>query len=385
MTTVAEPAATLTGQLLDCDSHLYQDPDVMAEIVGDVGAGFVIELLRGWVGTPADLAARARSAQEIWQVKGISALGSTDAADRLTALDLLGIRAQLLFPNTALRELRVPGPRAQEACRRYNDYALAWTAAANGRARAVCELNMSSAEWALAEAQRVVAAGARGLLLPCAEPPGGVAFAHSTWDPLWALLQEADVPALIHIGSGGLVSSDPDDPCMPAREWANAPQLQARFSDMPGAEERLGPWFVVVAHQAAELFLTALVMGGVFERFPQLRVGVIEYGAAWFGPLAERLDRHADLLAKVSEALPLRPNEYLRRNVRVTPFWSEPVDVLVERYGLRESYVFSSDYPHVEGGRRPVEVFTAMADKVDSRFGAEFFVENARLLFPGLT
>jgi predicted TIM-barrel fold metal-dependent hydrolase len=380
----ASAVGEYAGQLLDCDSHLYQDPDLMAEIVGDVGAGFVIELLRQWVGTPADLAARERSPQEIWKVKGISALGSTDTADRLTALDLLGIRAQLLFPNTALRELRVPGDAAQEACRRYNDYALQWSAGARGRARAVCQLNLSDPAWALAELDRVLASGARGVLLPCAQPPAGVAFAHETWDPMWARLEEADVPALIHIGSGGLVSSDADDPVFPLRDFANAPALQARFSDMPGAEERLGPWFVVVAHQAAELFLTALVMGGVLERFPRLRVGVIEFGAAWLGPMCERLDRHADLLAKVGEALPLKPSEYVRRNVRVTPFWSEPVDVLVDRYGLREAYVFSSDYPHVEGGRNPVPVFQVAADRVGTGFAREFFVDNAELLFPGL-
>jgi predicted TIM-barrel fold metal-dependent hydrolase len=381
---MSAPTADYTGRLLDCDSHLYQDPELMAELVGDVGAGFVIELLRQWVGTPADLAARQRSVSEIWKVKGISALGSTTTADRLTALDLLGIRAQLLFPNTALRELRVPGDAAQEACRRYNDYALAWSASAQGRARAVCQLNMSSPSWALAEAARVLAGGARGLLLPCALPPAGVAFSHETWDPLWAQLEEADVPALIHIGSGGLVSSDDEDPVYPPREFANAPALQARFSDMPGAEERLGPWFVVVAHQAAELFLTAMVMGGVFERFPRLRVGVIEFGAAWLGPMCERLDRHADLLAKVSVALPLKPSEYIRRNVRVTPFWTEPIDVLVDRYGLRECYVFSSDYPHVEGGRHPVETFGEAADRVDTNYGREFFIENAQLLFPGV-
>jgi hypothetical protein len=79
---------------------------------------------------------------------------------------------------------------------------------------------------------------------------------------------------------------------------------------------------------------------------------------------------------------PMMPSEYVRRNVRVTPQWTEPVDVLVERHGIRESYVFSTDYPHVEGGRHPVQSFGQMAAQVDPTFTREFFVDNGRLLFP---
>ena len=136
----------------------------------------------------------------------------------------------------------------------------------------------------------------------------------------------------------------------------------------------------MVAHLAAEVYLTTLVMGGVFERFPALRFGAIEFGAAWLGPLAERLDRHASLLTKIGADYPLMPSEYLRRNVRVTPQWTEPLDVLVERYGVRECYVFSTDYPHIEGGRHPVETFREMAERVSPGYVEEFFVTNGELL-----
>jgi predicted TIM-barrel fold metal-dependent hydrolase len=118
----------------------------------------------------------------------------------------------------------------------------------------------------------------------------------------------------------------------------------------------------------------------VFERFPRLRFGAIEFGASWLGPLAERLDRHAELLRKIGADYPLLPSEYLRRNVRVTPQWTEPVDLLVERYGLRECYTFSTDYPHIEGGRHPVASFRTMAERVDAAYVEEFFVTNGELL-----
>jgi predicted TIM-barrel fold metal-dependent hydrolase len=368
--------------MLDCDGHLYMEPDVMAEIVGEAGSSWIIDYLRDYVGSEADLDARKRARTETWSVKGFSALGSYEAADRVRALDAMGIYRHLLFPNTVLRELRTHTAEALDACRRYNDYVIDWTRRADDRARAVCQINMTEHDDALAELQRVIDQGARGVLLPCAEPPANTSPASPVWDDFWRLLEASDTPALIHIGAGGLASADDDDPMLPPRTWADAPALRARFPDQPGAEERIGPYFIVVAHLAAEVYLTCMVMGGVFERFPALRFGAIEFGAAWLGPLCERLDRHAALLAKVGVQYPLRPSEYMRRNVRVTPQWAEPLDVLVDRYGLRECYVFNTDYPHIEGGRDPVHAFQEMTARVDPSFAQEFFVTNGTLLFP---
>jgi hypothetical protein len=212
-----------------------------------------------------------------------------------------------------------------------------------------------------------------------------VSPAHPSWDGLWRRLEESQTPALLHIGAGGVISTDdPEDPMLPDRQWADAPDLRAAFADRPGSEERIGPFFVVTAHLAAELYLTCLVMGGVFERFPGLRFGAIELGASWVGPMAARLDRHAELLTKVGVRHSLKPSEFLRRNVRVSPFWTEPVDALVASYGLPEVYVFNTDYPHVEGGRHPVESFAAMTARLDPGYSEAFFVDNAALLFPGL-
>jgi predicted TIM-barrel fold metal-dependent hydrolase len=370
------------GRLLDCDGHLYMEPEVMADIVGDAGSSWIIDYLRRYAGSDADLAARERARTEPWLVKGFSALGSFEAGDRVRALDAMGIQRQLLFPNTVLRELRIHTPEAVAACRRYNDYVIDWTARADDRARAVCQINMTAHDSALAELQRVIGKGARGVLLPCAEPPAGTSPASPVWDDFWRLLEESDTPALIHIGAGGLASAEPDDPMLPSRDWSDAPALRALFPEQPGSEERLGPFFVVVAHLAAEVFLTCMVMGGVFERFPALRFGAIEFGASWLGPLCERLDRHAALLEKVGVRYPLTPSEYVRRNVRVSPQWAEPLDVLVERHGLHESYVFNTDYPHIEGGRDPVHAFREMTARVGPEFARQFFVENGTLLFP---
>lgn len=380
----AAPGA-MAGRILDCDAHLYLEPDDMAELVGDVGAGFVIEFLRKYAGSEQDRQARALAKGDLLGIKGISAHGAIDAPGRVEAMDGMGIRAQLLFPNTALRELRLQTAAARAVCRRYNDYVIDWTHRTGDRARAVCQINMSDVAEAHAELARVLKRGARGVLLSCAAAPGGVSPAHNCWDPFWAMLEEADVPAFLHIASGGVLSTDDDsDPMIPPREFADAEGLKAAFKDRSGAEEALGPFYFVISHMAPEVWLVSMVMGKVFERFPRLRFGVIEVGASWVGPMCERMDLHAKLMAKVGITYSMTPSEFVRRNVRVTPFWHEDVNLMVERYGLGEVYCFSTDYPHVEGSRDPIGKFRKTIDRLGADYEEAFFCRNGSLLFPNL-
>jgi predicted TIM-barrel fold metal-dependent hydrolase len=374
----------LAGRILDCDAHLYLEPEDMAELVGDVGAGFVLEFLRKYAGSEQDKAARAQAKSDLLGIKGISAHGAIDAPGRVEAMDGMGIRAQLLFPNTALRELRLQTAAARAVCRRYNDYVTDWTHQTGDRARAVCQINMSDVGWAIQELARVLRLGARGVLLSCAAAPGGVSPANNVWDPFWAMLEEANVPAFLHIASGGVLTSDADDPIIPPREFADATGLKAAFKDRSGAEEALGPFYFVISHMAPEVWLISMVMGKVFERFPRLRFGVIEVGASWVGPMCERMDLHAKLMAKVGITYAMTPSEFVRRNVRVTPFWHEDVNLMVERHGLKEVYCFSTDYPHVEGSRDPIGRFRKTIDRLGPDYEEAFFCENGSLLFPDL-
>jgi predicted TIM-barrel fold metal-dependent hydrolase len=379
----ADPGS-LAGRILDCDAHLYLEPEDMAELVGDVGAGFVLEFLRKYAGSEQDIKAREVAKSDLLGIKGISAHGAIDAPGRVEAMDGMGIRAQLLFPNTALRELRLQTAAARAVCRRYNDYVTHWTHQTGDRARAVCQINMSDVGWAIAELERVLKLGARGVLLSCAAAPGGVSPANNVWDPFWGMLEEANVPAFLHIASGGVLTSDADDPIIPPREFADATGLKAAFKDRSGAEEALGPFYFVISHMAPEVWLISMVMGKVFERFPRLRFGVIEVGASWVGPMCERMDLHAKLMAKVGITYSLTPSEFVRRNVRVTPFWHEDVNLMVERHGLKEVYCFSTDYPHVEGSRDPIGRFRKTIDRLGPDYEESFFCENGNLLFPGL-
>jgi predicted TIM-barrel fold metal-dependent hydrolase len=253
------------------------------------------------------------------------------------------------------------------------------------------EINMGDRDWALEETKRVIKAGAKVITLPATKPPGGVSPAHEDWDPLWAMLEEANVPATLHLGAGGLMANKKreildaeGDPMFPERGWGNAAALRGKPLDRPGGEEAISPYFMLVAHTSAELFLTTLIMGSVFERFPKLRFGFIELGASWVGPAVERMDLWAEFMGKVGRKYSLKPSEFIARNVRVTPFWNENLPLMIERYGLEDAYIFSTDYPHLEGSRDPLGKFAKWLDRLPPDYAKKFFIDNAKLMFPDL-
>jgi len=86
---------------------------------------------------------------------------------------------------------------------------------------------------------------------------------------------------------------------------------------------------------------------------------VIELGAVWVPAWLERLEIVKDTFGRTESRigdLPLRPADYVRRQVRVTPYPTENVGRLISLCGP-ELFMFSSDYPHVEGGRNPLKRF----------------------------
>lgn len=386
--TVQQPVAKPSpywGEMLDCDGHLYMEPEVMAEIVGEKSGGFVLEFIRKFSGSEEDRRNRLRNRSEVFAVKGLSALGACDPAERLEAMDLMGIKAQILFANTSTSELRIDSDEAREACRRYNDYCIHWSSQTKGRARAIGQINMHSVEWATNELRRVLRAGMKGVSLSSATPPGGVSPANKVWDPFWRMLEEADAPAYLHLGSGGIMSTTPDDPMMVPRGFAEADDLKAQtFINRPGGEEAIGPFYFLNAHLSIEVWLQGMVMGRVFERFPRLRFGVIECGASWTGPMCDRMDHFSEIMAKVGIKYSMKPSEFVRRNVRVTPFIHEDLTKIVNTYGLPEVYVYNTDYPHLEGGRDPIGKFRRHTDVLGDGFARGFFCDNAKLLFPDL-
>jgi len=133
-----------------------------------------------------------------------------------------------------------------------------------------------------------------------------------------------------------------------------------------------------------ENYTATMVLGGVFERHPNLRFGVIESTATWFPTLVKRMKlANKALTGRPEGKLSLTPEEYCARNIRVTPFIFEPVAEIIEQNpDLADVFVYSSDYPHIEGGRNSLQRFYDQVAPLGDDVVEKFFVTNAEWILP---
>jgi hypothetical protein len=82
------------------------------------------------------------------------------------------------------------------------------------------------------------------------------------------------------------------------------------------------------------------------------------------------------------DRLPLKPSEYIQRNVRVSAFDFEHVDEYIARYGLEDVYCYASDFPHIEGGKDPMGRFVKRLEGLGPEVMEKFFVKNGEYLIP---
>jgi predicted TIM-barrel fold metal-dependent hydrolase len=144
-------------------------------------------------------------------------------------------------------------------------------------------------------------------------------------------------------------------------------------SDAPG-----DPLSFMAIGFPAQLFLAALVYDGVFERFPNLRVGVTELGATWLPSFMHFIDTGFRSFRNIQDLshLTLKPSDYLRRQVVVSPFAGEDVGWVIEQSG-DDMVAFSSDYPHHEGTDDPIRRFEASMTNLADEPRHAFYFENA--------
>ena len=157
--------------------------------------------------------------------------------------------------------------------------------------------------------------------------------------------------------------------------------------DWLGGAENVRGKDMVGLHHAAELFVGTMVLDGVLERHRTLRLGVVELGAGWVPSMLRRLDQTAAIWRRSEPdlaALTRPPSQQLTEQAGFTPYPFEDVGAMV-RDSNPDLYLFSSDYPHIEGGRDPLGRFTTslrgLGDDVDRKFYAD---NMRRLLSPAV-
>jgi predicted TIM-barrel fold metal-dependent hydrolase len=147
--------------------------------------------------------------------------------------------------------------------------------------------------------------------------------------PLWEAAAELNLPVAIHPGAQGGVN---------ARPWCGPPTF---FWEMHALLCETG-----MGHMAS------VIAQGIFERFPGMRLVLVECGVSWIPPILWRLDTDYKALRKETPWLKKLPSEYAREHIRVTtqpletPHNTDNMWPALADIGAEDMLMFSSDYPH---------------------------------------
>jgi predicted TIM-barrel fold metal-dependent hydrolase len=413
MTSVAEVAGELSSETLalldetlDVDSHEMTPSHLWGDVFGEA-AGRIAELAVPVLKKTGandfynpDVSADNTEVTEenAWTIRGTRAPGAFDMGRRLSVMDVMGVKRQLVFPSFALfanhlwtgneamlrdrygltlpeAEIRALGRAGVEE---YNAWVVRESQLDPDRVRPVAYLDPGQSVQELFDRTKdLLEQGVLAVDLPAGNPPGGKSPAHPDLDPYWELLAERNIAVLMHVGG--------EWDFLKSAEWGRG-ALAFKHGKVESHELGSDPYAFATMSFGISNYLTVMTLGGVFERHPKLRFGAIELGAGWLGPLADNLDMWARDVYKVRLApfISKLPSEYLAEHVRVTPFNNiEPMDEYLRRYPhLASSYCFSTDYPHIEGGTDMKRKFVEMLNRFGDDIVQKFFVRNPALLLP---
>lgn len=254
-----------------------------------------------------------------------------DPLDRIRDHRRDGIDGEIIFPNKGLAMFATEDPEFGMAqCRVWNDWAWETFGRHNDFMSPMASIMTSDVNLAIEEIKRVVKMGFRGITLPCKPVWGAHDARHpnynlALYDPMWAVIQDSDIPMTFHVSTG---------------------------RDPRAARHDGGAIINYVAHSLSPTVepMSCLCSSGVFERFPKLRFALIECGIGWVPWALNAMDEayrkhHLWAYPKLKQL----PSEYFRQHGAAT-FQEDPAGLdLAVKNRLVGNFMWANDYPHAEG------------------------------------
>jgi predicted TIM-barrel fold metal-dependent hydrolase len=239
-------------------------------------------------------------------------------------MDADGVAAQVLYPTVGLTLFQIPdGELLSAAFAAYNGWLAEFVSPFRDRLKGVAMINLDNLSEAVGEIERAKAMGLAGALITVA-PPEGRPYASAEYEPFWAAAEDLRMPLSFHVGT-------------------NRGRL-----DMERV--RLGPG-TATDHWVREA-LGDMILSGVFERFPNLCVGVVEHNAGWAPYWLWTMDRLYTEFGRLLEVPSFNgsavPSDFFHRNAFLS--FQEDVQAIRWRDAIGvDNLTFGTDYPHFEG------------------------------------
>jgi predicted TIM-barrel fold metal-dependent hydrolase len=331
-------------KLISADSHFVEPPKMWAErldrrfrdraphavkLEGKPGEYFVCEDL-----APAPLAAFFAAGVPAAEMPEFMKRGFDEApravhdpSERIKDQDRDGVAAEVIYTSMGMPLFGLGDAEFRAACfRAFNDWATDYCGYNLKRLIPLGLITLEDIPAAVAELTRIKQRGMAGAMI-WGEAPADRPYSSPDYDPFWAAAQDLEMSLSLHILTGA--------------KGTSGHASKVLNPNMKGVEFMSG---IISMVHPIERSLTAMIFGGVFDRFPRLRIVSAENDVAWIPFFLYRIDKYsARGLAKFD--LKLKQSEYVKRQVYAT-FIDDPVFVNLLDWYPADNIMWSSDYPH---------------------------------------
>jgi predicted TIM-barrel fold metal-dependent hydrolase len=287
-----------------------------------------------------------------------------DPSARAARLGEMGVDECYAFPNFGLlweRRLDVDLGALTANMTAWNRWCASVARDGRGQVHPVAHCTLRDQDWLLAELARLERDGIQLAMIAPALVEGR-RMSHPDHDELWRAFVEHGVTPVFHVADQRRPFDD---------AWYTGPD-----------ESSLPPLESVFLWTSAALACTDLILNGTLEKFPDLRIGVVELSAVWVPMFLMMLDGGNEFVAKLNGRpvveLSMKPSEYFRRQVRVSSFSYELPAKLMRQSG--DLFMCCSDFPHSEGTATPTDDYVTSALPVAPDQAPGFFRDNAAFL-----
>ena len=293
--------------LFSSDSHVMEPPDLLVSRV------------------PQAFRDRAPRFPEQRVGSGFQAHpGGSDPNERIKEMAVDGVSAEVLYPTPGLGLFALEDAALQEACfRAYNDWLIEYCQVSLDRLIGIAMISTYNIDHAVQELERCAKAGLRGALV-WQVPPKELSFTTDYYDRLWAAAQDLEMPVSLHILTG----------------FGYARTLR----DRKGVE-RYRASVNLKLGEAADALMD-IIFSGVLERFPRLKVVLVENEVGWIPYVLEQWDYYFNRHRSIAPlTIDKRPSEYFDRQVYAT-FFNDAVGGHLFSWWGGENCMWSNDFPH---------------------------------------
>jgi predicted TIM-barrel fold metal-dependent hydrolase len=257
-----------------------------------------------------------------------------DPAERIKDQDVDGVEAEVLYTTLGMPLFGLKDADLQRACFHvYNEWLAEFCSYNPKRLIGTALVSLEDIPAGVKELEHCAEKGLRGAMI-WGSPPADRPYSSRVYDQLWRAASELHMPLSLHVITGKGKESDVGD-------------VTDAFSGGGKGKTSIGEFYANLIHEV-QRSLSAIIFGGVLERFPKLIIISAENDVGWIPHYMYRLDHaYEKFNSLLAEPLPMKPSEYIRRQMFAT-FQDDPVGPAAYKLFGPTNYMWASDFPHTD-------------------------------------